>query len=242
MAPAVDPQVVRWSVLVAAAFLPSLVLLAIVRGTERGGRERWLRLLAVFALGATASVALTLALTPLAVPIAGALRPGLSTSFLLIVVVAPLVEEAVKGWGTTVADGWMTRLADGLVYGAAVGLGFAATENLLYELAAFQEHGLLAWAVLVVTRSLSSALLHPAATALTGLGIAWTRTRDLPRFLVLPFYAGAVALHAGFNWVAVALPNLQVAGWAVSVRLPAAVGLAFLAWTTTRALVARLSG
>ncbi len=241
MALALDPQTVRWSIIVGAAFLPSLVLLGILRGTERSGRERWLRLLAVFALGATATVALTLALTPLALPIAGALRPDIARSILVVVVVAPIVEEAVKGWGATVGRGWMTRLPDGLVYGAAVGLGFAATENLLYEVSALQQDGLVAWGVLVATRSVSSALLHPAATALTGLGIAWTRTRNLPGFLVIPFYGGAVALHAAYNWIAVAMPNLQAGGWTVSVRLPAAIALALLAWSATRSLVARLS-
>lgn len=240
MAPVPEPWL-RGAVVVGAAFLPTLVVLALLRNDERVGREPWGRLLLAFLYGAVFSVALALVLTPLAIPVAAALRPDVEASLLAAVVVAPLVEEAVKAYGVGVAGDRLTRPVDGLVYGGAVALGFAATENLLYQTGALLDHGVVAWAALVLARSASSALLHPAATAVTGLGIAWTRVKALPRVLVLPFYAVAVALHGAYNLVATRGIPLDVAGVAVDATLPAAILVAAGSLTLVRALLRRMS-
>lgn len=158
--------------------------------------------------------------------------------FVVVVVLAPLLEELAKGLGVWLLAARIRRGADGAFLGAAVGLGFAGTETFFYLAAAASDAGselagaALATVVLVaMLRSVTAAFLHPAATGLTGYGIARARLRGVPVLLAaLPFYGLAVFVHGLYNYLAAFLPPQTLGGVALEVNLPAAVLLAFLAW------------
>lgn len=186
------------------AFLPSFYYLVRTRESERYGREPYRRLLFVFAFGAIGAVIVSIILELL---ILGNLNRfdrlyylG-DESFLGPVVVAPFVEEFAKAIAIVLVASHFTRQEDGIVYGVAAGLGFAATENLLYEMAALAV-GLVPFIVTAIVRSISSTLLHATATGVTGLGIGQAQMKRLRLISVTPYYLVAVLMHAVFNLVA----------------------------------------
>ena len=198
------------SVLILFAFLPPIFFAMWIRNTERYGREPWWAIAraflwgAVFAviIGATLSLVLVFLIenvTPVYEILARrGFDPG---TIVLALVVAPFTEELAKAFGVWRTSGTIREPEDGLVYGATCGLGFSATENLLYGVWALTTAGLEAFLVLIAVRSVSSSLLHASATSLSGYGIARRKLWG-PRFSVLPWYLGAVAIHAGFNGLA----------------------------------------
>lgn len=198
-------QLLELLILIAAAFVPSLLYLVWIRNTERFTREPYGRLLRVFVFGATVSVALALVWEIILMILLGmnaervyqllGENPNLMT-ILLACVIAPFVEEATKALGVFRVRRIMSELEDGLVYGAAVGLGFAATENLIYEGNAYLADGAGAFIATTIVRSLSSALLHAGATSVMGLGVARAALQGRSSF---PHYLGAVTMHALFN-------------------------------------------
>ncbi|MCI4334986.1 MAG: PrsW family intramembrane metalloprotease [Thermoplasmata archaeon] len=246
--------------LVVAALLPALIYLAWVRSGESGYPEPWSPLLGAFltgALGATFAAAL----------IEGALLAG-GTAFsqaypkpefvflngnstvgvlFLVLVIAPVVEEGLKAWGTTSYGPKFRRLADGPVFGAGVGLGFGFFETFLYGLGAYLTGGIVAGLALIVVRSLSSVLLHGSSTAVFGYGYAKKRfgASGSPEALG---YGAAVGLHATFNALA-SLPVLvlllglgnQYADAFALLGLGLAILLAFSAIEYVRSLVLRES-
>ncbi|MCW2631677.1 MAG: hypothetical protein JWR88_639, partial [Pseudonocardia sp.] len=125
-------------------------------------------------------------------------------------VVAPVVEEAVKGafliglliWRRREFDG----VIDGIVYAGLVAAGFAFTENILYLGRAFAEEAAAGQSGVVLTvlvlRGLFSPFAHPLFTAMTGIGvgIAALSPHKAVRVLApLAGYLGAVLLHALWN-------------------------------------------
>ncbi len=120
-------------------------------------------------------------------------------SLILAVVIAPVVEEFTKGMSVLRYRRLITEIEDGIIFGAAAGLGFAATENLLYESSVFFTDGISAAIQVAVLRSLSSALLHAAASSFFGLGVARGVKQGRGLF---PYYLGAVVMHGLFNYFA----------------------------------------
>lgn len=122
------------------------------------------------------------------------------------VVVAPVVEESLKGIAVLLVllvrrrefDG----IVDGIVYAGMAGIGFAFIENVLYLGRTLAEEGSAGTLVVFLLRGVVSPFAHPLFTAATGigLGIASRTRRPLVR-LVAPVvgFAVAVALHAGWN-------------------------------------------
>jgi RsiW-degrading membrane proteinase PrsW (M82 family) len=203
-----DQAVLNAVAIILVAVLPSVAYLIWIRNTERRSRERYSRLAIVFLLGATLSIAVAVVIELVLMnlldtniervyQILGE-DPNLS-SLLLACVIAPVVEELAKAIGIFQSRGRMTELENGIVFGAAAGLGFAATENLLYEGAAYLSAGAAAWIATAVVRSLSSALLHATASSLLGLGVARS---VLKKSSWLPYYLGAVIMHGLFNFTA----------------------------------------
>lgn len=203
-----DQLILDVVILLAAAFVPSLIYLVWIRNTERFGREPYGRLLKIFLYGAILSVVIAVVLEFLLMDL---LRmnfervtdllghhPSLE-SLILAVVIAPLVEELTKSMGVLRYRRFISDIEDGLVFGAAAGLGFAATENLLYESSAYFSDGAQAFIATAVIRSLSSALLHASTTSVVGLGIA--RSARQGRSWA-PYYLAAVIMHGGFNLAA----------------------------------------
>jgi hypothetical protein len=119
-------------------------------------------------------------------------------------IVAPLCEEPSKGLIVYLL--LLTRhfdnTTDGLIYGAAAGLGFAMTENFLYFVQTDEAGGMEQWQLVVILRSLFSALMHCAATATFGAILGRFRYRGgLQQWLIAPLVGLALAmtLHAAFN-------------------------------------------
>lgn len=121
---------------------------------------------AVFSLALDAGVALVIR--------AQEVRDLLST-----VVIAPVVEESMKGAALIllflVARNEIDSLFDGVIYAALVGLGFEAVENFLYILGALLEGGLGSYFLTMFLRLGLFGFTHAFFTSLTGLGLATFR-------------------------------------------------------------------
>ncbi|NYT11372.1 MAG: PrsW family intramembrane metalloprotease [Methanomassiliicoccales archaeon] len=199
---------VLWTVtlLILVAFIPTIAFMAWFRATGKRIREPWSVVILSYLFGAIGAIIIALVLEMVAMGLLSspvvreydifALDPTAFT-FVMVIVVAPIVEEAAKALGVSKS---MTRALgtprSGLVLGAAAGLGFAATENLLYEGGALMEGGVSAFIAIAVVRTFSSALMHASATSVSGYGIAKS---SLGGGSWLPYYLLAVLMHASFN-------------------------------------------
>lgn len=188
-----------------ASFIPTVVALIWLRSGERGRRERWEDLFFTFAFGAVVAVimatavelAATMLLDTLVVREYGFFTQNpTAVTFLVVIVIAPVVEEFAKLLGVFRYSRYIWRPRNGLVFGAAAGLGFASTENFLFESTAYFQEGLEAFLTLALVRSFSSALMHASATSISGYGVARSRSYGGPWW---PYYVAAVAMHASFN-------------------------------------------
>ena len=182
---------------VPCAVLPVLGFLWLIWWMDRYDREPlWLFALAFFwGAGGGAVIALGSA--------HAAASAGGDLTALDMMRIAPFIEEPAKALILLVIVGskHFDNTTDGFVYGAAAGLGFGMTENFFYFSHAAQGADLVAFALLVATRSLYSALMHAAATSVIGASLGWAKFRRGPaRFAVLP--AGltvAIGIHALWN-------------------------------------------
>lgn len=202
--------------IVAAAFLPPILFLLYVRNQEKTRREPLGALFTVFFFGAIVSVIIALALESFFTGegreyeiLRG--RLTIPSIVFLVVVVAPLAEEFAKGLGVRSAKKHIREEEDGIVYGAAAGFGFSATENLFYEIAALQESGTAAYVATAVVRTFTGCFLHATAAGLTGYGMGRRYLTGGTIFEVIPYFALAVLLHAGFNLIAVLDLRIAVA-------------------------------
>jgi len=122
-------------------------------------------------------------------------------------IVAPIIEEALKGLAVLVVFFLFRKefdsILDGIVYGAIAAMGFAAIENVLYIYRnGFQEAGWEGFWTLVFIRVLLVGWMHPFFTAFTGIGLAIARTSRnmLVKIIAVPAgYTVAVMLHAFHN-------------------------------------------
>ena len=199
------------SVILAIAFLPPLLYMIWIRNTERYEREPWYAVFRSFIGGATVGIGIAAILEVILVHFYSSSLEFLrgyefiakheaSINALIIAgVIAPFVEEATKIYGITVSRREIDEIEDGIVYGASSGFGFAAMENLVYEISALLSGGFAAWLAVSIIRSLSSALLHGSATAMSGLGYS---LRKFHRGSLLRGYLTAVGMHSSFNIIA----------------------------------------
>lgn len=122
-------------------------------------------------------------------------------------IVAPIIEEALKGFAVLVVfllfRSEFDSILDGIVYAAITAMGFAAIENVLYIYRnGFLESGWEGFWTLVVIRVLLVGWMHPFFTAFTGIGLAIARmSRNiLVKIIAVPAgYAVAVMTHAFHN-------------------------------------------
>ncbi|MEZ0165260.1 PrsW family intramembrane metalloprotease [Kineococcus sp. LSe6-4] len=122
------------------------------------------------------------------------------------VLVAPLVEEALKGVGVLLLllrrrhqfDG----VVDGIVYAVFVGVGFAYLENVLYLGRALGDEHPASLVAVFVLRCLVSPFAHPLFTMAVGVGLGIAARRRSPlRRVGAPLlgFVVAVVLHALWN-------------------------------------------
>ncbi len=240
-------------ILAVSAFTPPLVFVGWIRRTERYGQEPLGRVLRTFFWGAIFAVLIAVLLQVIGVFLfqevdrVYAISRRLGTpaqvvaALVVALLVAPLTEEFAKGLGVYLAGPIVDEPEDGLVYGAASGLGFAASENLLYGLAALVLSGSLGLSLLVIgIRSISSAFLHASASATYGYGIALNRLWP-HRYRALPYYLLAVGMHGAYNFLA-ALGDIatnQLGEAATLIGLGGAILLAVTAFFLLRAKIRR---
>ncbi|HTY46575.1 MAG TPA: PrsW family intramembrane metalloprotease [Methanomassiliicoccales archaeon] len=205
-------------VILIAAIGPPVIYLIWVRDLETCQREPYAAVFAVFLFGASFSVGGAYILESLSIQVLYSSGSPLAKGFwnfqpfdptlemfILAVILAPVIEETLKGLGVFTVYGHLRELEDGLVYGAAAGLGFAASENILY-LANALAAGTDVFVLTVIVRSFTSVFLHASATGITGFGIARGRLHSaygMGRRSWLPYLLVAMVLHASFNLFAI---------------------------------------
>lgn len=126
------------------------------------------------------------------------------------VLVAPVVEEALKGALVLLVWALLRRefdgVTDGMVYAGICAAGFAFTENIQYLAQAYTEGGGQALTATFVVRGLLSPFAHPMFTLLTGVGVGVAATSRSWGVKVLAPVAGyvlAVLAHGLWNLAAV---------------------------------------
>lgn len=114
----------------------------------------------------------------------------------LIAAVAPFSEELLKALGPIflLSRRAAVSRSDAFVAGAAAGLGFGVFEGIGYTLGSPAD-----WQQMILIRA-PVVVMHVAATTLVTLG--WYRLRSTGRGF-LPYFGISVALHAGWNGMAI---------------------------------------
>lgn len=189
-----------------AAVLPLGIVLPAVLWLDRFEAEPARYLVTAFLWGACVATAGSLILNTSSLLLIAEVAGNDQARDVAAVVVAPVVEETLKGLGVLLALLLRRRefdgVVDGIVYAATCAAGFAFAENVLYLGRGWDEYGVSGLAVVLVTRGLFGPFAHPMFTACTGvgLGIAAMRSRGALRYLAP--VAGlllAMSLHAFWN-------------------------------------------
>ncbi|MEF8832290.1 MAG: PrsW family intramembrane metalloprotease [Candidatus Thermoplasmatota archaeon] len=198
------------SILVGSAFIPSLIYLIWIRNAEIYVKKSWSKLARTFFWGAGLSVSFGFILSLIFVGVISTpelqreyefLADETIQSLIIVVIIAPFVEEFTKVLGVLSVRDSLIDVEAGLIFGAACGLGFAATENLLYESSVYLSEGFgSAFISMVILRSIASTLLHGSASAMAGYGITSAKFKGW--YLFLPYYLLAVVMHGAFNLLA----------------------------------------
>ncbi len=119
------------------------------------------------------------------------------------VIAAPFGEEVLKAGALLLLFHFQRyhfdNITDGVVYATMVGLGFATTENIYYYGSAVLD-GMTETVFLL--RGTVSPFAHPLFTAMTGIGIGWSRESDnelVQAFAPIGGLALAISLHVIWN-------------------------------------------
>jgi len=190
-----------------AASLPVVPLVWVYGWLDRHEPEP--RGLLLFAFGWGAAVATVFSLLLSLPPTLAVQAVGGDAETVGAVLVAPLVEEGLKGLGLLavllVGRRALDGLVDGFVYAGMVGIGFAFTENVLYLGTALLDGGSGGLVATFVLRGVVSPFAHPLFTAATGVGLVLASRRHGPTRVVvgLTGFAVAVLLHGLWNGMAV---------------------------------------
>ncbi|MFZ5910574.1 MAG: PrsW family intramembrane metalloprotease [Chloroflexota bacterium] len=130
-----------------------------------------------------------------------------ATDFATASIIAPIVEESLKGLAVLVVFFLFYRefdsVLDGIIYASITALGFAAIENVLYIYEkGYLEGGWEGLWTLVFIRVILVGWQHPFYTAFTGIGLALARLNRnvlVKIIAVLGGFAMAVTTHAFHN-------------------------------------------
>lgn len=121
------------------------------------------------------------------------------------VLVAPVVEESLKGLLVLLVWWFMRRefdgVVDGIVYAGITAAGFAFTENIQYLATAYADGGSEALTATFVGRCLMSPFAHPMFTVAIGIGVGVaSASRHLLVRLTAPVLGWVVAVLAHGLW------------------------------------------
>ncbi|HSO27846.1 MAG TPA: PrsW family intramembrane metalloprotease [Anaerolineales bacterium] len=192
-------------------FVPMFVYAAFIYWLDRYEKEPKLLLGGVFLWGAfVASAGAFLINTTLGVGVYALTGSDAATELTTGAIVAPVVEESLKGLAVLLVFLLFRRefdsLLDGVIYAAVAALGFAATENAYYIYQyGYLEEGLGGLLWLVFVRVLLVGWQHPFYTAFTGIGLAAARLSRRPAVKLFAPLTGltlAVIAHSLHNTLA----------------------------------------
>lgn len=230
---------------VLVALLVALVPLGIIIPTylwlDRFEAEPTRYLVGAFLWGALAATIIAATVNTSALVVFRSVTDPDAALLMAATVVAPVIEEAAKGFFILLI--WRLRrhefdgVVDGIVYAGIVAAGFAFTENIQYLGTAYTEGGGAAMTATFIGRCLMSPFAHPMFTMLTGIGIgiAATSGRGAIRWIAPVFgYLLAVFVHSMWNLSALAAGgNFGVIF--LSIHLPVFVAfVAFIVWARRR--------
>lgn len=198
------------------AVVPVTPLLAYFAWLDRYEPEPKGLLLFAFGWGAAVATLGSLVLNTASILVLDA--AGQDPEFVSVAVVAPVVEEALKGLGilaiVLIGRRGLDGVVDGLVYAGVVGVAFAFVENILYLGGALMEGGGAGLIGTFVVRGIFSPFAHPLFAAPLGIAIAFAARRGGMRWAwVLVGYVVAVLLHGIWNGSAVASPEAFLLGF-----------------------------
>jgi RsiW-degrading membrane proteinase PrsW (M82 family) len=140
-----------------------------------------------------------------------------ATDFATGSIIAPLVEETLKGLAVLIVFLIFKRefdsVLDGIIYAGVAALGFAATENTYYIYTyGYLESGWSGLGFLTFIRVILVGWQHPFYTAFFGIGLAIARmNRNWAAKILAPLLGLAVAMftHAFHNTMSVFLSGLE---------------------------------
>ncbi len=218
---------------IAAAVIPTGLYAFAFYLADRYEREPvWLAAVAFFWGAIPAVVASVIGEILLGAPLA--LEPGtVGAAVVESALIAPLVEESIKGLAVYLIYRLLRRefdgVLDGLTYGALVGFGFAMTENFLYFVGAFNEGGFVDLSALILLRAVIFGLNHAFYTGLFGIGLGLARQArtDRARRLWLGLGFGAALFTHGLHNLGASLAGVNALGFLLSLGL-AVLGFALI--------------
>ena len=184
-----------------AAIVPMSIYLVLIWKFDRYDREPFKLVLINYMWGALGAIVLALLGSLFFTFIASLfIRDSVQLSRFGAIVVAPIVEEITKGLFLliTIANKKFDNITDGIVYGGAIGLGFGMTENFLY----FVTYGesLANWIMLVIVRSLFSAVMHCVSTATLGAFLGLAKFKTPAKKVVYAFIGLMIAMLIHSIW------------------------------------------
>lgn len=145
---------------------------------------------------------------------AGGGSAGFDLRFILTaVLIAPLLNELVKGMGIWRGRPGMARRGQGLIYALAASFGFGAMEGAIHASPNFRIPASPPDALLIALPILLGAILHLAWVSPLGYGIAHKSAGGGRRAAgIVALYLGAVGLHAAFNFLRFTPTDPSIAG------------------------------
>ena len=191
---------------VGVASLVVVAYLVFIWWLDRYEREPAWVVLITFVWGALGGTCFSCIINSTVGGVAAALGGAKFASFVTVVVVAPVVEEFMKGLilvGLIVIGNNIDNRTDGLIYGAATGLGFACIENIWYYYNNASS-GIEAILLIAFIRTLFTAMLHCTSSAMLGMAVGYARHRSGAfRWILFPSlgYFFAVLNHATWNGI-----------------------------------------
>lgn len=185
-----------------AAIIPMLAYLFIIWRADHYDREPFWLVLKNYLWGALGAVFFAIVWSSLiSALISIFIKNEVHLGRVEAILVAPFVEEITKGAFLffTIRNRKFDNITDGIVYGGAIGLGFGMTENFLY----FITYGntIANWVMIVIIRTLFSAVMHCVSTATFGAFLAYGKFKPAlyKAFYTLTGLAVAMFIHLAWN-------------------------------------------
>jgi len=184
-----------------AAIVPMSIYLVLIWKFDQYDREPFKLVLINYLWGALGAIVLALLGSLFFTTIASIfIKDSLQLSRFGAIIVAPIVEEITKGFFLliTISNKKFDNITDGIVYGGAIGLGFGMTENFLY----FVSYGdsIANWIMLVIIRSLFSAVMHCVSTATLGALLGMAKFKSSPKKIFYAFIGLLIAMLIHSIW------------------------------------------